>query len=160
MASYVYEYTNSKFKHPAKTPMTEKEFKLVRKDFDSFMEGILSKAESQYKKMANPFGFKLKWFLILLAIGILLVIAEYMLYEADYIDAGEIVGLISFAPFLAILIQPILWVWFVWRAPYHDFKYNATTYYTFHHSKAEEADNYKNYLTIIKKTNIGEYPGE
>ncbi|MEO5644355.1 MAG: hypothetical protein ABIQ40_01800 [Bacteroidia bacterium] len=159
--SYEYEYTNSDIKHPAKTPMTEKEYKQVRKDVDQFLENFVKKAEPEFEKQVNPHRFRWKRFLILLGIGILLIIIEFSLKAMEYYDAGDIFDMLSYVPFFLILLQPFLWVFYAFKSPdIYSYKKRATTYYQFHCSKANESKNYEDYLRIISETNIGEYPTE
>lgn len=159
--SYEFEYTTSDIKHPAKTPMTEKEYKAVRKDVDQFLEDFVKKAGPEFEKQVNRHRFRWKRFLILLGSGILLIIIELILKSMELYDAGEIIEMLSFVPFFMILLQPFLWAFYAFKTPdIYSYKKKATTYYRFHCSKANEAKSYQDYVRIISETNIGEYPAE
>ncbi len=159
--SYEFEYTTSHLKHPAKTPMTEKEYKQVRKDVDQFIEDFVNKAEPEFEKQVNRHRFRWKRFLILLGSGILLIVIELILKSMELYEAGDIFEMISFVPFFLIFLQPFLWAFYAFKTPdLHTYKKRATTYYRFHCSKAEEAKNYQDYLRIISEINIAEYPTE
>jgi hypothetical protein len=162
MASYIYEYSSDGTKHPALTPVSEKEYKLIRNDVDQFIENIVKKAEPQFAKRKNPYRFRWKLFLILLISGILLITIEFTLKGMGYADAADIFDVLSYAPFFTIILQPAAWVVYWFNSPsVYTYEKEATAYYHFHSAKANEAKNYKDYVRIIsEETNIGEYYSE
>ena len=158
MASISYEYNKFEFTRPPLDPLTEEEYKLVKNDFDNFIDDFLEAAEMEFKKLKNPHAFNWKMFFIFLVIGGLFLGIDYGLKALDYYDAGEVFAMLSFIPFFAVFIQPFQWLLSLSKSSgFHGYEREARTYYHFHHSKATTSANYIDYQRIISETSIKEY---
>jgi hypothetical protein len=158
MASVSYEYTTLEFTRPPLEPLTEEEYRNIKKDFDNFFDDILDKAEAQFKTLKNPHRFKKTRFLILLATGILFLAIDYILKEMDHYDAGEIFAMLSFIPFFAIFIQPVQWLMSASKSSGFDsYRYHARKYYYFHRLKANVSSSYAEYLRFVSTATMQDY---
>jgi hypothetical protein len=158
MASISYEYNKLEFSRQPLQPLTEDEYKLVKKDFDNFFDDLLDNTEAEFKKLKNPHAFKKKRFFILLGIGILFLGIDYGLKAMDYYDAGETFAMLSCIPFAVVVIQPIQWAMSgIKSSGFSEYRYAARKYYYFHRRKANVSSDYVEYLRFVSSADAEEY---
>jgi hypothetical protein len=159
MASISYEHNTFEFRRESLSPVSEAEYALIRKNYDSFLEDFFKKANEEYNSMPNPNRFNWKMFLILLGAGIVFLGFDFGLKALGYEDAGEIFAMLSFIPFLAIVIQPFQWLMAEAKTGgvMARYKVVAEHYFDFHSSKIKLSKNHVEYLTVLQTTTLRDF---
>lgn len=159
MASVSYEYHSFSFNRPGTQAVTADEYDLIRKDYDTFLKDHFKTANDSYNSLPNPHRFKWKIFFIFLTAGLVFLGADFVLKAMGYYDAGEIFAVLSFFPFLAIVIQPVQWLLSSSKGAGVMARYEAAAekYFDFHASKIKTTKDYAAYLGIISGATLKDF---
>jgi hypothetical protein len=158
MTPSIPNYSFHIYQDPLK-PVNENEYNSIKTDTDDFVWDFMESVEEDFKKRRNPHGFDLKFFLIMLIIGIILIGTGYLIKEAGYFDTGDTFEALALIPFLFIFFQPIRYIQSAQKMSFEKTKNEreANTYYRFHATKIQLAKNYPDYLKILSETTNKEY---
>ena len=154
-----YEYASYQFKRKNLDPVSTDEYKLIKEDLDNFLFVFKQNFEEEKGTPINPHRFNKKTFLILFISILVIFLISYVIDWLGYQDAAEIISVLAMIPIIAIIAQPIQYVFSGVKSSSSEVSYyeEAKMYFKFHHSKAKETKNYQDYLNAISITDEKEF---
>ena len=154
-----YEYASYRFKRKNLDPVSAEEYQLIKENLDNFLFVFKQNFEEEKGAPNNPHKFNKKTFLILFCSILTIFLISYVVEWLGYPDAAEIISVLAMIPIIAIIAQPIQYLFSGVKTSTSEVSYyeEAKMYFKFHHSKAKETKNYQDYLNAIANSDEKEF---